>query len=130
MKMNQILYSGKTRKKPIIPIIAICLILIVFIFSLGFGLMNLGSDKILNGVVVANIDVSNMTKEEAIEAINKLYSSSSEKDLILTYGETKLTLSTDDIGFAYTDAAQLIEEAYSYGREGNIFKDNLIKLIK
>ena len=56
--MNQILYSGKTRKKPIIPIIAICLILIVFIFSLGFGLMNLGSDKILNGVVVANIDVS------------------------------------------------------------------------
>ena len=65
MKMNQILYSGRVKKKPIALIVSIIvvLVLIVLFFCFGFGIMNLSNNKILKGVVVANIDVSNMTND-------------------------------------------------------------------
>lgn len=122
--MNQILYSGKAKKKPIALIIGIILVVIILVLTMGFALLNLANNKILNGVVVANIDVSNMTKEEAVEAVNKLYSEDTERTLVLNYEDFSVTLKTSDIGFGYTDANELVDEAYAYGRSGNIFSNN------
>lgn len=125
--MNQILYSGRAKKSHtglIISIVAVILILIALLFTFGFGIANLSNNKILKGVIVANIDVSNMTKEEAIEAVNQLYSENSNVNLTLKYKDYAISISTDDIGFGYTDANELIEEAYAYGREGNIIDNN------
>lgn len=127
--MNQILYSKKANKKPIIIILALVLVLITIIVCFGFGIINKFNHKILKGVIAANVDVSNMTKEEAVEAINKIYSqSSSEKRLSLLYEDTEIKISTKDIGYSYSDAEKLAEEAYNYGRDGNILQNNFTVL--
>ena len=126
--MNQILYSGKVDKKPIFILIAVVLVIVIVIFSVGFGIANLSNDKILNGVVIANVDVSNMTKEEAIQAVNSVYAESTARTIILNYGDFSFEISSDDIGFAYTNAEELVEQGYEYGRNGNIFQNNMTVL--
>lgn len=125
--MNQIL-SGKTNKSPIIMVVVIILIVLLLFLSMGFAIMNLSNDKILNGVVVANIDVSNMTKEEAIEAINLSYYENSRRTVVLNYEDFSATVAIEDIGFEYTDATKLVDDAYAYGRDGNIFANNITVL--
>ena len=122
--MNQILYSGKAKKKPVALIVVIILIIFILVLSFGFAIANLANDKILNGVVVADIDVSNMTKEEAVEAINKLYSENTNRTIVLKYDDFSITIDASDIDFKYTDANKLVDEAYDYGRSENIFKNN------
>ena len=126
--MNQILYSGKVDKKPIFILIAVLLVIVIVIFSVGFGIANLSNDKILNGVVIANVDVSNMTKEEAIQAVNSVYAESTARTIILNYGDFSFEISSDDIGFGYTNAEELVEQGYEYGRNGNIFQNNMTVL--
>ena len=126
--MNQILYSGKVNKKPIFILIAVVLVIVIAIFSVGFGIANLSNDKILNGVVIANVDVSNMTKEEAIQAVNSVYAESTARTIILNYGDFSFEISSDDIGFGYTNAEELVEQGYEYGRNGNIFQNNMTVL--
>ena len=126
--MNQILYSGKVNKKPIFILIAVVLVIVIVIFSVGFGIANLSNDKILNGVVIANVDVSNMTKEEAIQAVNSVYAESTARTIILNYGDFSFEISSDDIGFGYTNAEELVEQGYEYGRNGNIFQNNMTVL--
>lgn len=126
--MNQILYSGKVNKKPIFILIAVVLVIVIVIFSVGFGIANLSNDKILNGVVIANVDVSNMTKEEAIQAVNSVYAESTARTIILNYGDFSFEISSDDIGFGYTNAEELVEQGYEYGRNGNIFQNNITVL--
>ena len=126
--MNQRLYSGKVNKKPIFILIAVVLVIVIVIFSVGFGIANLSNDKILNGVVIANVDVSNMTKEEAIQAVNSVYAESTARTIILNYGDFSFEISSDDIGFGYTNAEELVEQGYEYGRNGNIFQNNITVL--
>ena len=59
--------NNKRKKKTIknkIAIITICSIfLILLIFSVIFSLINIGNEKIINGVKIEKNDISNMTKE-------------------------------------------------------------------
>ena len=71
--MNQILYSKKSDKKPIIIVITLVLVLIAIIVCFGFGIANKFNNKILKGVIAANVDVANMTVDEATQEINKHY---------------------------------------------------------
>lgn len=124
--MNQILYSGKAKKKPIGLIVGVIIIILAIICLVGFGVANLSNNKILKGVTVASVDVSNMTKEDAITAINSLYSGATNRNITLVYENFSVEISTLDIDFGYTDASLLVEEAYNYGRDGNIFENNFI----
>lgn len=124
--MNQILYSGKAKKKPVGLIIGVIIIFIAIFCLVGFGIANLSNEKILKGVIVANVDVSDMTKEEAIAAIDSLYAGTTNRNITLVYEDYSLEISTLDIGFGYTDASVLVEEAYNYGRSGNIFENNFV----
>lgn len=127
--MNQILYSKKPNLKPIIIIVALIVVIIAIIVCFGFGIANKFSDKILKGVYVANVNVSNLTKEKAIEAINDEYSKSNrERKLSLIYKDTEFTISTSEIGYGYTDAEELAQEAYNYGRNGNLLENNFTVL--
>lgn len=126
--MNQILYSGKVDKKPIFILIAVVLVVIIAIFSLGFGIANLFNDKILNGVIIANVDVSNMTMSEAVQAVNSVYLEDVTRTITLNYGESSFEIYTDDIGFGYTNADELVKQGYAYGRDGNIFQNNVVVL--
>lgn len=122
--MNQILYSKKSNKKPILITLAIILIIFVLFLCVGFALINLSNDKILNGVVVSNVNLSNMTKDEAIEAVGKVYDEKDNRTIVLKYDDLSVTVAMEDIGFEHTSVNELVEQAYSYGRDSNIFKNN------
>ena len=125
--MNQILYSGRAKKGHkalIIGVILVAVVIIALLFTFGFGIANLSNDKILKGVIVANVDVSNMTKEDAIKAINDSYRDSEDTTLSLIYKDYSIEINASEIGFNYTDAKELVDLAYAYGREGNIVENN------
>ncbi len=129
--MNQILYSKKSNQRPILIIIALVAVIVVLVVCFGFGIANKFNDKILNGVTVANVDVSGKTKEEAVDAINEHYNNSNQvRSLILsiTVKNIKAKVLTSEIGFGYTDAEQLAQEAYNYGRDENIISNNFTVL--
>lgn len=122
--MNQILYSGKKNNTPTTLIASIAGVALLIVFLIGFAVINMFNHKILSGVYAADIDVSNMTKEEAARAISKGYAKTLPKSLVLDYEGNEIVIDTKDIGITYTDVDELAEKAYNYGREDNIFVNN------
>ena len=61
---QQIIIPKKKSKKWII-ISSFMMIVILLIFSTIFALINIGNKRIIKGISIENIDVSNMTIEEA-----------------------------------------------------------------
>ena len=49
------------------------LICVVSVFSVIFAMLNIKNTNILSGIYVLNIDVSNMTKEEALKKSRQYY---------------------------------------------------------
>ena len=70
-------------------IIAIVLIVIIGILSTIFAVINLGNTKIMKGIMIGDIDISNMTKEEAKQTLEEIYSEKAKNEIYLRYGETK-----------------------------------------
>lgn len=107
-------------------IIILILSVILFIFSIIFSLLNFGSNKISNGVYIANIVVSKMTKEDASNLLKKI-STEKDNEIILKYKteneeyEKKLDLSTLNIDYNIENS---VDKAYNIGRNGNIFQSN------
>ena len=85
-------------------IIILILIIIIFITSIIFSLLNFGSNKIISGVNIANINVSKMTKENASNSLKKI-ATEKNNEITLKYitengeYEKKLDLSTLNINF-------------------------------
>ena len=64
-------FSGK-KKMVTIGIISIVAIVAIIIFCTIFALTNINNTKIISGVKINNIDVSNLSQEEANEKIQNL----------------------------------------------------------
>lgn len=102
----------------------IIIIAVLFLgFSTIFALTRLNNETIINGVFIENIELSNLTKEEAKEKVKNIFEENLKKQLTLEYGEYKTTISPDQLHVSY-NLDQAIEKAYSYGHSNNIFKNN------
>lgn len=88
-----------------------------------FAVINLNNIKILSGISISNIDVSNLTKEEAASKISNIINNKLSKEIVLYYGDyqVKVVPSQFDVKF---DVNSAIQAAYYKGRSNNIFKDN------
>lgn len=121
---NQQEKNHKKSKAPIFIIFFLILTVIVIgIFSTIFALKNSKSDKIINGVYIENINISNLTKEEAKEKIMNICSNHISKDIKLLYGESETTINLSSFEVSY-NISQIIDQAYEEGRTGNIFEQN------
>lgn len=127
---NETTEEGKAEKKKKshrrTKVLAIILAILVFIglaFSTVFALINKGSDKVIEGVQIKGINVSGLTREEAENRLNEIFSEQLKKEISLKHGEyeTKLTPEQIELNFKVSEA---VEFAYSRGRTGNILKDN------
>ena len=114
--------KGKT-KKVIIIVFVILLILVALFFTI-FAILNLRNTKIIRGVQIGEINVSDMSKEDAKALLDERNAKNQEKQLILKYGdlENKVTYSSLAVSYKIDDA---INNAYNIGRDGNIFENNL-----
>jgi vancomycin resistance protein YoaR len=116
----------KTKKpinKKIIIAIIIAIIAILLFISTIFSIMNLNSEKIISGVTINGIEVSGLTKNEANEKINSIYSKKSEKEIEINYQDYKTTLNPVLLEVNY-DTEKAVDNACSFGKEGNIFVNN------
>ncbi len=119
----QKMLKNKKRKKVLIGITC-CLVLFVIGFSTLFALANQDNQNILKGVAVENIDISNMSKEEAKERLRKHLESVIPKELELVYGEEyNAKIEPEQIDLKY-DIDATVEEAYNVGRDGTLLENN------
>jgi len=116
---------GMSKEKQINKKRNIILLYIVIVLSLlGIGSYGISSvlnrDTIYEGVKIGNFDVSNMTKEQALNKIKgEMEEELAGKQMILKYEDKIYNVKIADLGFHYK-YEKAIDEAYSIGREGNI----------
>lgn len=108
-------------KKTAIVIVAI--VLVMLICSTIFAILNLGNEKIISGVKIQGIDVSNIEKDNVKQKLKEIAQKAAEKQIILKYGELEVGLDLRELNINY-NVDQAVEEAYSIGRVGNIFRNN------
>ena len=99
------------------------LIILVALFSTIFAVINMKSDKVLKGITINEIDISELTKEQAIEKLNNIYGTRAEQQIYLTHGEyeTSVTYEALEVKYQIQDA---VNEAYNVGRSGNVIQNN------
>jgi len=111
-KNNKILYL-------VIPIIILFSVLTVI-----FAVINKKSNTIIKGILINNIDVSGLTKEQAIEKLTENINLPIEKNEIkLKIENNEYIIKAIDIEFKY-NIEEAVDKAYIIGREKNIFVAN------
>ena len=111
----------KRIKKIIVSIILVAIIALAF--STVFALTNINNEKIISGVTIKGIEVSGLTKEEAIAKMETTYAQKKENNIMLQYQDFESELNPTLMEINY-DIANAVDEAYSIGRNGNIFSNN------
>lgn len=92
-----------------------------------FLLLSLGTSvcakeaSILPGVMIDQVDVSDMTKAEAIKALEDYETKVGEQTLSIQIGEQILEANISQFGLQW-DNEEVIEDAFGIGRRGNIVK--------
>lgn len=117
------LNNKKNGKKWGIIIATIVLLLLIIMFSTIFALINVNSNKILKGIFIEDIEVSDLTKEETQKMFEELISKKMENEIVFKYKEleTPITYEALEVKFNIENA---IEQAYNIGRDGNLFENN------
>lgn len=91
----------------------------IFIFSyIVFAIFCMNNSNIFSRIYINNINVSNMSIDEAKEKVSSELTSS--KPIHLTYEDYEITILPSEIDFSF-DIDSTIQEAYSIGRNNNIF---------
>lgn len=120
--MNQILYVEKKIAEH--KIVLIVLLFCVLFLSLIFSLINMGNEKIIPKVSIANIDLTNLSKEEARIKLQEDYSMpSTDTTIDIVINGQKYTTPITNVGLV-PDYEAMAQNAYNIGREGNIFSNN------
>ena len=114
----------KSKAKKAIAIVFVILLILVALFFTIFAILNLKNTKIIRGVQIGEINVSDMSKEDAKALLDERNAKNQEKQLVLKYGdlENKVTYSSLAVNYQIDEA---INNAYNIGRDGNIFENNL-----
>ena len=114
----------KRKKVKRLIITGIISVLFLIIFSTIFAILNTNNSKIINGISVKNIDISNLSKEDAVDKLTEGLNKELIAEIDLSYGnDYSVTLKPEQIEFIY-DITAAVEEAYNKGRTGNILIDN------
>lgn len=114
----------KPKKRWIVPtiILAILVIIIAFISTI-FSLVNINNEKIISGILIEGIDVSGLSKEEAMAKLNMIYDEKIQKEIGIQYGEYTNTLNQTLMEVNY-EIEKAVDEACLIGRDSNILINN------
>ena len=118
-------YQAKNNKKDglIIILVLIITILVIVVFSTIFGIINMNSNKIVRGVKSNQIELADLTKEEAVEKLNSILNNNEKNVVVVKRGDVKKEIKLDDINGKF-DVEDVVNKAYNLGRENDIVKDN------
>ena len=88
-----------------------------------FSFSNMKNENIFSGIYIKNIDVSNLSKDDATKKLNEYIQNYLPEEIILKHGdyETSINLSDLNIKFNINEAVDL---SYNIGRNKNFIKNN------
>ena len=113
--------NGSNEIMPIFGIFLIIFVLILTILFCTISIVASKNTKILNGISIMGIDVSNLSKNEAKQKIEKYISSSIPDEIILRHNDFETSISTSQLSI-YFNTDEAVNLAYNIGKEGNILK--------
>lgn len=113
----------ENKKRTYITINVFLITILILLFSTIFALINLNNINIVKGVSVKDIDVSNLSLEDAKTKINEAISIELLPEIKLKYNDFENTLKPSNIEFSYNVDSSL-KDAYNVGRNGNILLNN------
>lgn len=126
-RFKQVECPPKTKSKKVIPIVvSLFIILFIMVFSVVFALFNMNNEKILKGVSILGIDISNLTAEEAKNKVNNAIEErfkDENNNLVLKIGENETSVTANTFNAKF-DVDNAVVEAYNIGRDGNILTNN------
>ena len=127
---NIILASNGDTKKHIrnkgliiFAIVIAILVILLLAFSTVFALININSNKIMNGVFIQGIDVSGLTTDEAKEKVSNIVNKHLACKIVVKRDDFEGVFMPEQLGVTF-DADSVINQAYTVGRDGNIFENN------
>lgn len=131
MKFKKAEPSKKQKSNKVIPIVvSLFIVLFVMIFSVVFALFNMNNEKILKGISILGIDISDLTVEEAKTKINNAIEErfkDENNNLILKIGENETSVTANTFNAKF-DIDNAVIEADNIGRNGNILTNNYLIL--
>lgn len=115
--------SNNSTKKVLTVLLLILVILVVIIFSTIFSLMNANNKNIIQGVYINNIDVSNLSENEAMEILEQKLNDNEKNYIIVKYNNYTRNIKLQDINgkFNIKDA---VNNAYNIGKDKDIIQNN------
>lgn len=123
---NIILASNKEkrRKKILYCVIPISVLMVLLLLlSTVFALININNTRIIQGVSIQGIDVSNLSKEEAMQKLSYIVEEHLSKQILVKHLDFEGVFLPEQFEASF-DLNSAIESAYSLGRSGNIFENN------
>lgn len=120
-KQQIIIPKKKSKKWIIISILIMAVILLIF--STIFAIINIGNKGIIKGISIENIDVSNMTIEEATNLLEEIINKDKENEIIFKYKEVEIPITYEALEVEF-NIKDVVEKAYKIGRNSNILKNN------
>ena len=89
--IKEMYMQKKKRKKAIITLLILVIVIALFVSTI-FALVNINNNKIMSGISIAGINVSGLSKEEAMAKLELIYNDKKDKDIKLIYNEYETTL--------------------------------------
>lgn len=120
----------KSPKKIKIILLVIAIIFsIIIVFFLVIACINKFNTNVYKNVYLIDKDMSNMSHEEVINFLNEEYASYTKNSEIDVYqnDDNIYTIKSDDVD-SKINISKTAENILSFGRTGNIIKDNLVVL--
>lgn len=109
-------------------IIVAVIFFIIVILSTIFAILNSTNEKIIKGVYIQGIDVSNLGRNETENNLKEIVEKAFNKEIILKYENTEKTINLSELNIKY-NLEEALNKAYNLGRNGNIITNNY-KIIK
>lgn len=111
----------KNSKKRIL--LTLVVLFCLMILSTIFAILNINNEKIVKGVYIEGIDISNLSKQEAYSILNSRFYEIEKKEINIKSGEYEKTITPEQLEVSI-NINQIVDNAYKIGRSNNILIDN------
>ena len=105
-------------------ILVLSVVFLFIIYVIGFSVKNAKDTNIKAGVMIENVDISNLSKDEAKAKVKREFLDNLNNNILFQYGDEGYTLAFEQIDVKY-DLDGAIEKAYNIGRTGTILERDL-----
>ncbi len=116
--------KAEKKKKSVLPIIITTVLICFFIvFSVIFALINVNNDKILSGITIMGVDVSELNQEEATKKLEEIINEKESSNITLKYNDYETNVNAKQFSTKF-DIEKAVNEAYNIGKDSNIIVNN------